>query len=624
MLSCCFGRAVGSGTRKPRKETFCNRCRRWLNPPPRRRSLLARVFRRPQGTNVSAAQNDQQDTRSVRAWEMFMKRMAVAVAEGDQSYASLLVLNYRGFFTIQQVLDRVSNRYASSCNWPDRDGGGQEGLKNTFSCLLLTWLQDFPSDFDEPPDFSSLKELVSFAQVVLPGSALESQAQDRLFWLERSVASETQTQGLVPLMAAKMVSDADLKAPVAAPAMPPADVEPPWHLTVLTSTPEREAALRPPALPPSEAVSSPDQELRLEMSPALPAEQAVFLRPPQLPPSGPKPVAPVNLTPAAAPPEAPTEQQEADRVPLAVRSVELQSAPGVTPPGDHCCSSRGHREQGLREGKAPILAFPARLQAEQLSQIDVGYKYISRLECIQEGYTCTNFCNMEELKAWFGAVDQLRESECYHLSREREPLALLASNTLDAPILRDAVKPRSAGPQEFSAEPSCSGASLPSVCIQLRCDLSSGVAALSLPGCEADASQAHSEMSVGLMSTCPDGQEKQPQGTNVSAAQNDQQDTRSVRAWEKFMERMVAAVAEGNQTYVSLLVLNYWGSFFIQQVLDRVSNSTFSCLLLTWLQEFPDDFCESPDFSSLKELVSFVQVALPGSALERQAQVLLS
>ncbi|XP_077013891.1 ral guanine nucleotide dissociation stimulator-like isoform X4 [Tamandua tetradactyla] len=92
-----------------------------------------------------------------------------------------------------------------------------------------------------------------------------------------------------------------------------------------------------------------------------------------------------------------------------------------------------------------------------------GYKYISQLECIQEGYTCTNFWHMEEFKAWFGAVDQLRESECYHLSRVREPLALLASNTLDAPILRDAVKPRSAGPQEFSAEPSCSGASLPCV-----------------------------------------------------------------------------------------------------------------------------------------------------------------
>ncbi|XP_077013846.1 uncharacterized protein LOC143681023 [Tamandua tetradactyla] len=307
-----------------------------------------------------------------------MKRMVVAVAEGDQSYASLLVLNYRGFFTIQQVLDRVSNRYASSCNLPDRDGGGQEGLKNIFSCLLLTWLQDFPGDFDEPPDFSSLKELVSFAQVVLPGSALESQAQDLLFWMECSVASETQTEGLVPSMAAKMVSAADLKAPVAAPAMPPADVEPPWPpellpptLTVLTSAPEREAALRPPALPPSESASSPDQELKLETSPALPAEQAVALMPPQLPPSGPKPVAPVDLAPAASPPEAPTEQQEAGRVPLAVPSVELQSVPGVTPPGDHCCSSRGHREQGLREGKAPVLAFPARLQAEQLSQINV-------------------------------------------------------------------------------------------------------------------------------------------------------------------------------------------------------------------------------------------------------------
>ncbi|XP_077013888.1 uncharacterized protein LOC143681056 isoform X1 [Tamandua tetradactyla] len=196
---------------------------------------------------------------------------------------------------------------------------------STFSCLLLTWLQDFPGDFDEPPDFSSLKELVSFAQVVLPGSALESQAQDRLFWLERSVASETQTQGLVPSMAAKMVSAADLKTPVAAPAMPPADVEPPWppELLLPSPAPEREAALRPPALPPSEAASSPDQEPKLETPPALPAEQAVALMPPQLPPSGLKPVAPLDLSPAAAPPEAPTEQQEADSVPPAMPSVEL-------------------------------------------------------------------------------------------------------------------------------------------------------------------------------------------------------------------------------------------------------------------------------------------------------------
>ncbi|XP_076996326.1 uncharacterized protein LOC143666519 [Tamandua tetradactyla] len=244
---------------------------------------------------------------------------------------------------------------------------------STFSCLLLTWLQEFPDDFCEPTDFSSLKELVSFTQVVLPGSALERQPQVLLCWLESSVASETQTQGLVPSMAAEIVSAADLKTPVAAPAMPPADVEPPWPPELLPPTPatEREAAPRPPALPPSEAASSPDQELKLETSPALPAEQVVALMPPQLPPSGPKPVAPLDLAPAASPPEAPTEQQEADQVPPAMPSVELQSAPAVTPPGDHSCSSHGHQEKGLREVKALVLAFPPRLLAEQLTQIDV-------------------------------------------------------------------------------------------------------------------------------------------------------------------------------------------------------------------------------------------------------------
>ncbi|XP_076989254.1 uncharacterized protein LOC143659820 [Tamandua tetradactyla] len=360
--------------RKPRKETFFKRCRRWLNPPPRHRSLLDRVFTKSQGAKVSPLQSDLEYTNKVGAWEKFMERMVAAVAEGDQAYVSLLMLNYRGIFSIQHVLDRVSNRYGNSCNLRDRDGGGQECLKNTFSCLLLTWLQEFPDDFCEPPDFSSLRQLVSFAQVALPGSALERQAQVLFSWLEPSVPSETQTQGLVPSMAAEILSAADLKAPVAALAMPPADVQPPWPpelllptSTILTPAPEREGA----PMPPLKATSSPDLEPKLETSPSLPAERVVALMPPQLPPSGPKPVASLDLAPAASPPEAPTEHQRADQVPPPVPSVELQSVPAVAPPEDHSCSSRGPREQGLREGKAPILAFPPRLLAEQLTQIDV-------------------------------------------------------------------------------------------------------------------------------------------------------------------------------------------------------------------------------------------------------------
>ncbi|XP_076988734.1 uncharacterized protein LOC143659535 [Tamandua tetradactyla] len=263
MFSCCICRAVGSGKRKHRKETFFNRCRHWLNPPPRHRSLLVRVFTKSQGAKVSPPQSDLENTGKVGAWEKFMERMVAAVVEGDQAYISLLVLNYRGFFYIQQVLDRCPT-------------------------------------------------------------------------------------GLVPSMAAEIPSTADLKAPVAPPAMPPADVEPPWPepllptLTIITPAPERETTPMPSALPPPEATSSRDRELKLATSPALPEELAVALMPPQLPPSGPKPVAFPDLAPAASPPETPTEYQEADQVPPAVPSVELQSEPAVAPPEDHCCSSRGH------------------------------------------------------------------------------------------------------------------------------------------------------------------------------------------------------------------------------------------------------------------------------------------
>ncbi|XP_077015578.1 ral guanine nucleotide dissociation stimulator-like isoform X2 [Tamandua tetradactyla] len=661
--------------RKARKEAFFNRCRHWLNPSPRRRCQLVREFPRSQDANMSPVQSDLEEyTGKVGAWENFLERMVTVVEEDNQTGVSLLVFHYRPFLSTQWVLDRVSKRYGDSCTLCGRDGGGQECLKNIFSCLLLTWLHEFPDDFCEPPDFPSLKQLVAFAQMALPGSTLERQSQLLLSELEPSGPTEAQTQ--------------KQKALVTAPPMPPTDVEPPWppellppSPTIITPAPEREASLMPPTWPRPEAASSPAREPKLETSPALPAELAVALMPTELPPSDQKPVTSLNLAPAASPPEAPTEQQEADQVPPAVPSVELQSAPAVAPPEDHSCSSRGRRDQGLREWKAPVLAFPPRLLAEQLTQMDVElfrkvvafdcvqaistlrsekgeehlaptiravitqmhrvsncvittclgdhsmtasdrarileqwvevarecqvllnfaslhailsalwsnsiqhlkqtweeasresiyhlemmsktsqkrefpgqptvpdlwtllselaslqlaptdsregrlrnydiglkeYKVIPKIERFQAGCIYIYFRPMEEFRAWFGAVEQLSTSECFHLSCEREPPALSASNILDAPNLPDVGKPQSTGPQELSAEPSCSGASLPSVRLQLVHDCSSGVTAVSLNGHEADASKSDWNMSVGLISKCPDGQEKQIGDSTVNS-----------------------------------------------------------------------------------------------------------
>ncbi|XP_077004718.1 ral guanine nucleotide dissociation stimulator-like [Tamandua tetradactyla] len=121
--------------------------------------------------------------------------MVAAVEDDNQASVSLLMFHYRPFLSTQQVLDRVSKRYGDSCTLHDKNGGGQECLKNIFSCLLLTWLHEFLDDFCEPPDFPSLKQLVAFAQMALPGSALERQTQVLLSELEPSGPSETQTQG---------------------------------------------------------------------------------------------------------------------------------------------------------------------------------------------------------------------------------------------------------------------------------------------------------------------------------------------------------------------------------------------------------------------------------------------
>ncbi|XP_077022454.1 ral guanine nucleotide dissociation stimulator-like isoform X5 [Tamandua tetradactyla] len=161
---------------------------------------------------------------------------------------------------------------------------------------------------------------------------------------------------------------------------------------------------------------------------------------------------------------------------------------------------------------ASLQLAPTDSREGRLRNYDIGlkeYKVIPRIERLQAGCIYIYFRPTEEFRAWFGAVEQLSASECFHLSCEREPPALSASNILDAPNLPEAGKPRSTGLQELSAEPSCSSASLPSVWLQLGRDRSSGVTAVSLPGHEADASKSDQEMSVGLISKCPDGQEEQ-------------------------------------------------------------------------------------------------------------------
>lgn len=52
--------------------------------------------------------------------------------------------------------------------------------------------------------------------------------------------------------------------------------------------------------------------------------------------------------------------------------------------------------------------------------------------------------------------------------------------------------------------------------------------------------------------------------------------------------------------------------------------STISSILGAWLDQYSEDFRKPPDFTCLKQLISYVHHNIPGSDLERRARILLA
>lgn len=53
-------------------------------------------------------------------------------------------------------------------------------------------------------------------------------------------------------------------------------------------------------------------------------------------------------------------------------------------------------------------------------------------------------------------------------------------------------------------------------------------------------------------------------------------------------------------------------------------HSTISSILGAWLDQYSEDFRKPPDFTCLKQLISYVHHNIPGSDLERRARILLA
>uniref|UniRef100_A0A671PWY3 Ral guanine nucleotide dissociation stimulator-like n=1 Tax=Sinocyclocheilus anshuiensis TaxID=1608454 RepID=A0A671PWY3_9TELE len=106
---------------------------------------------------------------------------------------------------------------------------------------------------------------------------------------------------------------------------------------------------------------------------------------------------------------------------------------------------------------------------------------------------------------------------------------------------------------------------------------------------------------------------------------------------EKLVEYMVLAFRGKDYTYVTIFLCTYRAFATTKQVLDLLLNrililmhfyfyvhgSTVSSILGAWLDQYSEDFWSPPDHECLQSLVSYLQINLSGSDLERRAHNLL-
>ncbi|XP_012862849.2 ral guanine nucleotide dissociation stimulator [Echinops telfairi] len=113
---------------------------------------------------------------------------------------------------------------------------------------------------------------------------------------------------------------------------------------------------------------------------------------------------------------------------------------------------------------------------------------------------------------------------------------------------------------------------------------------------------------------------------------------------EKLVEHLVPAFQGSDLSYVTIFLCTYRAFATTQQVLDLLFKrygcilpysdedggpeeqlkNAISSILGTWLDQYSEDFCQPPDFPCLKQLVAYVQLNMPGSDLERRADLLLT
>jgi len=107
--------------------------------------------------------------------EKLVESLASDTGELESTYINVFLATYRTFASAKQVLNLLTERYEQlgSLASPER----VEQYRRTLRQALHVWLDQFPEDYKEPPNFPCLSHLENFCRRVMPGSELDNKVQ---------------------------------------------------------------------------------------------------------------------------------------------------------------------------------------------------------------------------------------------------------------------------------------------------------------------------------------------------------------------------------------------------------------------------------------------------------------
>ncbi|XP_053551523.1 ral guanine nucleotide dissociation stimulator isoform X3 [Bombina bombina] len=127
--------------------------------------------------------------------EKLVEYLVSAFKGNDSTYVTIFLCTYRAFATTKQVLDLLLNRFGRL--HPQLNGehshnsiDDQLELKNTISSILGAWLDQYSEDFRHAPDYTCLKQLISYVRHNIPGSDMERRARNLLAQFQRQQLNE--------------------------------------------------------------------------------------------------------------------------------------------------------------------------------------------------------------------------------------------------------------------------------------------------------------------------------------------------------------------------------------------------------------------------------------------------